>query len=177
MEVIKDIDLPLLMLLRKQNKEKEQMSNDFIDSLLADIPAEEVSDKRLGAHDEAVLASDVTISSNEYEGKLLYSLVTKFKITDSEGQDAIVQQNISIPDKEAPNGYKQQLLSWLHAFGIVAKESKNAPVLPVDVDEEVKLGYVEKIGAAFNTKVGCAVPIVVYENKKGFVTVRAGKTK
>jgi hypothetical protein len=151
------------------------MSNDFIDSLLADIPAEEVSDKRLGTHDNAVFASDVAISTNEYEGKLLYSLVAKFKITDQEGNDAIVQQNISLPDKDAPNGYKQQLLSWLHAFGIVARDSKNAPVLPTDAGEEVKQGYVEKIAAAFNTKVGEVVPIVVYQNKKGFVTVRAGK--
>lgn len=150
------------------------MSTDFVDSLLADLPSEEVNDKRLGKHDDAVLKTDVEITSNEWEGKLLYSLTAKFDITDQEGQPAVVQQGISIPDSEAPNGYKQQLLQWLKAFQLVDASSKNAPILPANASDEDRQAFVEKVASAFNTRVGAEVPIVVYQSKKGFVNVRAG---
>lgn len=151
------------------------MSTDLVDSLLADIPAEEVEDKRIGKHDDAVFKTEVEVTTNEWEGKLLYSLTAKFDITDQEGQPAIVQQGISLPDSEAPNGYKQQLLQWLQAFGLVAVTSKNVPILPANVDEEQRREFVDKIAAAFNTRVGQVVPIVVYLSKKGYVNARAGK--
>ena len=153
------------------------MSQDLLDSLLGDIPTEEVKDNRLGSHDDAVLVTDVTVSANEYEGKLLYSLVSKFKITDSEGKEAFVQTNISLPDAESPQWAKQVLLSWLHAFKIVPLTSKNTPLLPTG-DEETRQDVAGRIAAAVNTRVGEVVGITVFEQKKnGYVGVRANRPK
>lgn len=149
--------------------------SDFVDSLLADIPAEEVVDKRIGTYSDATLKTDVVVSSNEYEGKQLYSLVAKFDIVDQDGQPAIVQQNINVPDSEAPGWAKGALLAWLHAFELVPAASKNTPIIPANADEEVKRSFVEKIAAAFNTRVGQEVPIVVYQANSGYVNARAGK--
>lgn len=153
------------------------MSQDLLDSLLGDIPTEEVKDNRLGVHDDAVLATDVTIIANEYEGKLLYSLVSKFKITDSEEKEAFVQANISLPDAESPQWAKQVLLSWLHAFKLVPLTSKQTPLLPSG-DEETRRNVAERIAAAVNTRVGEVVGITVFEQKKnGYVGVRANRPK
>ena len=151
------------------------MSNEFIDSLLADIPAEEVVDKRIGTYSDAVLKTEVEVQANEWEGKFIYSLTAKFDIVDQDGNPAIVQQGIGIPDSEAPGWAKQALLQWLHAFELVDPTSKNTPIIPANGDEDTKRGFVEKIAAAFNTRVGATVPVVVYMSKKGFVNVRAGK--
>jgi hypothetical protein len=155
------------------------MSQDLLDSLLGDIPTEEVRDERLGVHDDAVLASDVTVTTNEFDGKLLYSLVTKFKITDSSEKEAFVQTNISLPDAEAPTGYKQQLLSWLHAFKLVPLTSKQTPLLPGGSEED-RRSVAERIAAAVNTRVGEVVGVTVYEKtgkNAGFVGVRANRPK
>jgi hypothetical protein len=149
------------------------MSQDLLDSLLGDIPTEEVRDERLGVHDDAVLASDTTVTANEYEGKLLYNLVAKFKITVGDREN-FVQTNISLPDAEAPSGYKQQLLSWLHGFKIVPLTSKQTPLLPSGSEED-RQSVAERIAAAVNTRVGEVVGITVYEKRNGFVGVRANR--
>lgn len=153
------------------------MSQDLLDSLLADIPTEEVRDERLGVHDDAVLATAVVVTANEYEGKLLYSLVAKFKITDQSGKEAFVQTNISLPDAESPAWAKQVLLSWLHAFKIVPLTSKQTPLLPTG-DEDERRGVAERIASAVNTRVGEVVGITAFEQKKnGYVGVRANRPK
>jgi hypothetical protein len=153
------------------------MSDDFIDGLLSDLPVEELTDKRLGVHDDAVLATNVELTSNDWEGKTLYSLTAKFNIKDQDGEEAKVQTNINVPDSDAPSWAKQVLLAWLHAFRIVPFSSKNAPIVPATLPEEEKVEFIGKIAAAFNTKVGEAVGITVYENKQGFVNVRPNKPK
>jgi hypothetical protein len=156
------------------------MSTDLIDSLLADIPVEEVVDERVGVHDDAVLAEPVTITSNEYDGKLLYSLVAKFSFTVGE-KTVKAQSNISLPDSESPTWVKQVLLAWLHAFQLVPLTSKKSPVLPSNVDEEIRLEFAQKIAAAVNVRVGETVGITMYEQTKGknagFVAVRPNRPR
>lgn len=153
------------------------MSTELIDSLLADIPTEEVKDDRLGVHDEAHLTSPLTVAANEWQGKMIYSLRGELHIKDVNGEDSKVSLNISVPDSEAPKGFKQVLLQWLQGFGIVPPLSKNAPVIPAALDEESKRAFVEKIAAAINTRVGEPVSVTVYEQRNGFTGVRANRPK
>jgi hypothetical protein len=156
-------------------QEGEFMSQDLLDSLLADIPAEEVRDERIGTYDDAVLVKDVDIQVKDTEHGTQYALVAEFKVTNEAGDHKAVAY-IGIPNKDSEGWRKNFLLRWLHAFALIPFTNKNTPVLP-DGDEETRHQVAEKIASAFNTKVGESVAIVIQENKQGFVNINPGKAK
>jgi len=157
------------------------MSTDLIDSLLADIPAEEVRDERIGNYDSAVLAKDVTVSTKVTDdGVTQYSLVAEFAIENDRGAHKITSF-IRLPEAgqsedKANSFFKNSLLRWLHAFGLIPSTNKNTPVLPTG-DEDTRAEFATKVAAIFNTKVGESVAIGVSENKMGYVNVNPGKAK
>lgn len=149
---------------------------ELIDTLLADIPAEEVKDERLGKYDDAVFVKPVEIRAMAREdGGTDYSLGLTFKVVNDKGEHQAVAF-VSVPGRDAEQWQKNFLLRWLHAFGLLPITNKNVPVLP-DGDEETRRTIVEKIAAAFNTQVGQTVSITITESKKGFVNVNPGKAR
>ena len=157
------------------------MSTDLIDSLLADIPAEEVRDERIGSYDSAILAKDVTVSTKVSEdGVTQYSLVAEFQLENDRGTHKITSfirlPEAGLNDDKANSFFKNSLLRWLHAFGLIPTTNKNTPVLPSG-DEETRAQFAAKIAAIFSTKVGESVAISVAENKMGYVNVNPGKAK